>query len=293
MIRSMTGFGEATREVGNDLFHVEIRSVNHRYFKASLRLPEDLGFLETDLERLIRQRLSRGSITFRLHIRSLSSGAAYPLNIAAVQHYAEQLAAIRVEGTPTAIDLATLATLPGVVQPPEMDDAQREQRAHQAVEVTELALAQLLEMRSTEGRGLAEDLKKHCAALDTALAQIQARVPQVTAEYRDRLQARVTQLLADQPVELAADDLRREVAIYADRSDISEEVQRLTAHVRQFESALDKPDSAGRKMDFIAQEMLREANTIGSKSNDQALAESVIELKSNIDRIKEQVQNVE
>lgn len=294
MIRSMTGFGDAQREVAGQAYHVEIRTVNNRYFKPSLRLPEDYAFAEADLERLLRQRLERGSVFYRLYVRDLSADAAYTINASALEAYLRQLqAAAAASSAQVVIDLAQLAQLPGVCQPHELSDEEREARLRIATELTEAALAKLVAMRETEGHSLAEDLRAHLAVIAERAAAIKARVPVVVAEYRDRLAARVEQLIAKQNVSLAGEDLAREVAIYADRSDISEELSRLASHVQQFEAALGKREAAGRKLEFLAQEMLRETNTIGSKSTDAEVARHMLEMKSAVDRVKEQVLNVE
>jgi uncharacterized protein (TIGR00255 family) len=148
-------------------------------------------------------------------------------------------------------------------------------------------------MRTTEGKSLADDLRVHCQRVATHLDAIRGRASLVIEDYRKRLMQRVQELIADSGVRLAEDDVLKEVAIYADRSDVSEEMSRLTAHLAQFQELLVSREPAGRKLDFISQEMLREANTIGSKASDAQIARDTIEIKSAIDRIKEQVQNAE
>ncbi len=293
MIQSMTGFGEAQLEEDGHAYHVELRSVNHRYFKASLHLPDEFAFLEPPLEQMLRARLSRGSITLRLNQRDLSAAAAQDLNLAALRHYLTQLQEIHAPNATLTIDLATLALMPGVCQPHELSDEQRSRAAQTVERAARAALDRLLEMRAAEGRALAGDLRGHTAGIREQLAAIRARVPNVLLEYRQRLTARVQQLIAESNVTLAADDLLKEVAIFAERSDISEEISRLASHLEQFESALGRKEPAGRTLDFIGQEMLREANTMGSKAGDAEIARRIIEIKTSIDRIKEQVQNVE
>jgi len=293
MIHSMTGFGEAAIDQGGLAFHVSIRSVNNRYFKPSLRLPEEMSFLEPTLEQVLRKRVTRGSVTLRLDVRDLSETAAQPVNLAAIRHYVEQLRTVMDGEKHFTIDLATLATLPGVCQPQDISESQREDIEALVVELTDKAAARLTEMRAVEGRALATDLKQHCEAVRKSLAAIAERGGGVVEEYRKRLMQRVEQLIAGSNVTLAQDDLVREVAVFAERSDISEEITRLRSHLEQFEAAFSLPEPAGRKLDFISQEMLREANTIGSKAGDASIARHTIEIKAAIDRIKEQVQNVE
>lgn len=293
MIHSMTGFGEAQLDEAGHAYHLEIRSVNNRYFKSSVHLPEDFAFLETDVDRLLRRRLSRGSISLRLRIRDLTSAAAAELNSAAIQRYVEQLHGAGAGRAGLTIDLATLATLPGVCQPRDLDDAQRDRGWAIIQKLIEQALAKLIKMRAVEGQALAADLKVHCDRIQTYLKAIRERAPTVLTEHAERLASRVRELIADRNVRLAEEDLLKEISIYAERSDINEELSRLDAHLDQFDTVTAKEEASGRKLEFIAQEMLREANTIGSKAGDSQIGRAVIEIKSAIDRLKEQVQNVE
>jgi uncharacterized protein (TIGR00255 family) len=293
MIHSMTGFGEARCEDDGRAYQLEIRSVNSRYFKAAVRLPEDLSFAETKLERMLRSRLTRGSVTLRLMVRDLSETAAHEINIAAVRHYLSQLQAVMSGQAGLTFDLATLAMLPGVCQPPELSEQEREQGWKLTCELAEAALDQVVKMRAAEGQALAVELKTHCARVREHLAAVRERAPRVVEEYRQRLADRVQELIGNSSVRLAEQDLLREVAIYAERSDISEEIARLHSHLEQFDGCAASPEPAGRKMEFIAQEMLREANTIGAKAGDSEIARHIVEMKGAIDRIKEQVLNVE
>lgn len=293
MILSMTGFGEAQAEDNGRLYHVEIRSVNNRYFKASLRLPEDFAFLEPEIEQQLRKRLTRGSLTLKLFSRDASAAAAQDINLAAMRHYLGQLQSVLPPGNGCSIDLATLASLPGVCQPHEMSEAQRERAQTLVLRLVDGAADQLITMRAREGQALAAELHSHCAIVRSNLEAIRSRIGLVVDEYRRRLTQRVQQLLAESGAKLAEEDLLKEVAIYAERSDISEEITRLHSHLAQFAEAIDSREPSGRKLDFISQEMLREANTIGSKAGDSEIAKHTIEIKGVIDRIKEQVQNVE
>ncbi len=291
MILSMTGFGEAQLEEQGHAYHLEIRSVNNRYFKASIHLPDDFAFLEANLEQMLRRQLVRGSVSLRLYVRDLSAGAAQDVNQAAIRHYLARLQEVAPPEANLVVDLATLAMLPGVCQPHELSEQQRQQGIAIVTRLAEQAIGRLLEMRRTEGNTLAADLLAHCDAIDRELGAIRAHVPEMVEKYRDRLLARVEELLARSNVHLAAEDLLKEVSIYAERSDISEEINRLGSHLEQFRQAIGGNEPAGRKLDFIAQEMLREANTVGSKAGDADVARHVIEIKGAIDRIKEQVQN--
>lgn len=293
MILSMTGFGEASIEQNGHAYHLEIRSVNNRYLKASVKVPDDLAFLELEIEAVLRRRITRGSVYLRLYVRDLSAAAAHDINVAAIHHYLSQLRAAMPGESNYSIDLGTLAMLPGVCQPHEMTEREREQSLRIVEQLTDTALERLLDMRRKEGQALRADLLTHCERIRANLAAIRRRGGRVVDEYRQRLLSRVNELVAGSNVKLAEEDLIREVAVYADRSDISEELSRLDSHLDQLIESLDSPEPAGRKLEFIAQELLREANTIGSKAGDTEIARATIEIKSGIDRIKEQVQNVE
>ncbi len=293
MIRSMTGFGEARIDEDAHAYHLELRSVNHRYFKVQMRLPEELSFLETSLEQILRRHLSRGSISLRLSMRDLSAEAAQDLNAAAVRTYLTRLREAAGNTQNVTIDLATLALLPGVCQPHEMDDVRRQRCAAVVERLTDEAARRLVQMREAEGAALATDLRGHIEQVRSLTTEIRSRAPQMVEQYRDRLRARVQELIAGSGARLADEDLLREIAIFAERSDISEELARLDSHVEQFLTTMQEREPTGRKLEFIAQEMLREANTIGSKAADADISRRVVELKGVIDRIKEQVQNVE
>ncbi len=293
MVLSMTGYGDAQLEEAGQLYHFEVRTVNNRYFKCAIRLPDEFAFVEPELETLLRQRITRGSVTARMYVRDLSAAAAQDINPAALQRYVDQLRSAAGSDMRLTIDLAVLATLPGVCQPRELDEKQREAAWAIVEKLAKQALERLLAMRAAEGRALADDLRQQCGRMRTHLSAIRERGPGVVEEYRARLMSRVNELIAGSSVRLAEEDLLKEVAIYAERSDIAEEQSRLAGHIDQFDAGIASSEPAGRKLEFIAQEMLREANTIGSKANDSEIARHTIEIKTAIDRLKEQVQNAE
>lgn len=293
MIYSMTGFGEARAEDERRSYHLEIRTVNNRYLKTAIHVPEEYGTFETELERALRERLARGSVTLRLHVRERDPAAAVPIDAEVLGAYVAQLRQVAGDDPRATIDLATLLALPGVAQPAEWSPEERAARWTVLAGLVAAALERVVAMRAVEGAALAADLRAHCERIRASLAVVAERVPAVVREYRDRLAARVQELIADSNVRLAAEDLLKEVSIYAERSDISEELSRLSAHLDQFTELLDGGGAAGRKLEFVAQEMLREANTIGSKTGDAVIARELVEVKSAVDRIKEQVQNVE
>jgi uncharacterized protein (TIGR00255 family) len=294
MIRSMTGYGDARSVEEGVAYTLEIRTLNSRYFKATIKLPEALQFLEGEVEKVLRASLRRGSVSYQLRMKSQSADAAYDLNTAALQRYVDQLGSAKMpEGITGTIDLGAVGTWPGVAQTPDMDDAAKAGHWQSIKKLTDKALEKLVAMRVREGEAIKNDLLTHCETLRSNLSGVAERAPMVIGEYHERLKQRVTTLLANTTVQLEESALAREVAIFAERCDVHEEMARATSHIAQFESCLNQEGDTGRRLDFIAQELLREANTIGSKSNDTTIARHVVELKAAIDRLKEQVQNVE
>ena len=293
MIVSMTGFGDASAERDGTHYAVEIRSLNNRYFKPIIKLPDTISGLEPELESMLRGRLGRGSITYILKMRSDSAEAAYHINTGALKAYLEQLQSVKGLDRLVSIDLAGLVLLPGVCQEPRDETDEIERHGPVVRELTGRAIEKLNVMREREGRSLFDELMRHVAVIGASLAEISKRAPSVVEDYHKRLTQRVNQLLSKAELRVNEADLIKEVAVFAERADICEEIQRLTSHLGAFEQESRDGDHAGRKLDFITQEMLREANTIGSKANDAQIARHIVEIKGSIDRLKEQVQNVE
>lgn len=293
MLRSMTGFGAASGEIKSVSYVIEIRSVNNRYLKASIRLPDSLAAFETEMESLLRSKLTRGTVSLTIRMKVPEEQAACRVNSAALNNYLDQLRQLEVEGNSTLrIDLAALLALPGVCEPPPLEELA--QATHDGLlGLVGKAIDGLIEMRTREGKTLATDLENNCRAIEQQLAKVAEKAPCVVKDYHRRLAERVAELTNAGKIDMDADALAREVAIFAERCDIAEELSRLRSHVDHFRKAMNEPEPAGRKIDFIAQEMLREANTIASKANDSGIARSVVEIKTAIDRIKEQAANVE
>jgi uncharacterized protein (TIGR00255 family) len=293
MIVSMTGFGDATVQKDGTHYTVEIRSLNNRYFKPTIKLPENISGLEPELESMLREKLGRGSITCILKMRQDSAEAAYHINVPALNLYLAQLREVKGLTDIVSIDLAGLVQLPGVCQEPRDETDEIEKHGPTVRSLVKAAVVKLNAMRDREGLALFNELMKQTSTITLALAEIQKRAPAVIEDYHRRLQQRVNQLLSKAELRVSEPDLIKEVAVFAERADIAEEIQRLTSHLSAFEEACQKDAHAGRKLDFITQEMLREANTIASKANDAAIAKNIVEIKGAIDRLKEQVQNVE
>lgn len=293
----MTGFGDASAQEGAIHYYVELRSLNNKYFKATIRLPEPISGLEAELETRLRRVFNRGSVTLTVKIKLSDAHAASRVNDAALLTYLNHLETIhnKISDRAVHIDLTQLLALPGVLQPSADDEQLVEEARPVLFRLLDEAAKRLTAMRVREGQAIAADLLRQRDVMRDRLEHIRARAPLVIDEYHQKLRARIDQLMARAELRVNETDLIREVAIFADRADISEELSRLAGHLEQFERIVDDPNDepAGRTLDFVAQEMLREANTVGSKSNDATISRAVVELKSAIDRIKEQVQNVE
>ncbi len=294
MINSMTGYGQAQGEINGASYTVEVKSVNNRYFKTIIKLPELFSFLEEDIEKLLRKNLSRGTVNYSLRLRDISANVLFDIDETALQTIMETLSrAGAAAGFKGAFDIGNLLSLPGIVRPATPNEEVTKQTRESVLSISQEAIEQLKQMRVTEGNFLVEELKGHCRAIEKDLEQIRARSAAVVREYMTKLKQRVDTLLAEAKLKLDQETLAREVAIYADRSDISEEIGRMNSHLQQFVQSCQANEQAGRRLDFISQEMLREANTIASKASDCEIARCVVDMKCWIERIKEQVQNVE
>lgn len=296
MIRSMTGFGDAAGDAEGVHYFVELRSLNSRYFKSSIRLPEFIQALEPEIEAILRRRLHRGTVTLSVKATDTSAAAAWVVNQAALSRYLEQLRGLaQTDADDLRIDAAALLALPGALQP----DGDDERRLHEAratlLPLVKRACDRLLDMRQREGALLKEELERHHAEIADLLERIARRAPTIVEAHHSRLRERVETMLRDAGAVVEQVDLIREVAIYAEKIDIAEEVARLGGHLDQFREIVEDASSrpVGRTLDFLAQEMLREANTIAGKSNDVEVSRHIVAAKGAIDRIKEQVQNVE
>ncbi len=290
----MTGFGEARSQSDGLAVTVEVRTINSRHFKLSYRASEGYASLEPDVEAIARDTIRRGTVQLNLRVERHASADDYQINTAVLEGYRAQLEAFgKRSGWAEPVDLRLLLALPGVVD--EHVQADHDPRDDwPAIEpVIIKALAATTRMRTEEGAALAADLENNGRQVKHFLDQIAGRAPAVVESYQARLAQRVQQSLAELSVTVAPADLLREVSLFADRSDISEEMIRLRSHLQQYDEALRMPESSGRKLEFIVQEMGREVNTIGSKANDAEISRHVIDMKSALERIREQIQNVE
>jgi len=296
MINSMTGYGNAEGRLSGVTYLVEISTVNNRYFKPTIRLPETLGFLESDVEKELRREVLRGTANYTLRQKGAPADALFEINEKALATLLKRLGKISPSGgLERELDLGGLLALPGILSPAVPSSKEADRIRRKVLAITRQALKGLRSMRAAEGEALSADLEKHCRAIKTSLEQIQTRSAAGPKQYAEKLKKRIEELLSVAKLKLNDETLSREVAIFADRADISEEIARLDSHLVQFAKGLKSSagQGEGRKLDFICQEMLREANTIGSKAGDSEIVHLVVDIKCRIDRIKEQVQNVE
>jgi uncharacterized protein (TIGR00255 family) len=290
----MTGFGDFRGQDDRLCVAVEVRSVNNRYFKIVVKSPERFQPLEGEIERVVREAISRGTVNVLLRVDGLGGSLAYRLDSTVLKAYWQELNGVSSslsQSLPR--DLGSLLALPGVVV--EGDSARADPReAWPLIESTlREALKRLREFRAAEGASMAQDLQANLKIVIAELDQVAAKAPQIVREFRDKLHDRVRELLAGSEASVQPSDLIREVSIFADRCDIGEEILRLRSHIDQFQAFVREPQSQGRKLEFLTQEMVREANTIGSKANNVQVAHAVVEIKAAIERIREVVQNVE
>jgi uncharacterized protein (TIGR00255 family) len=290
----MTGYGDARHERADHALSAEVRTINSRHFKLNLRTTEGYGALEARIEAIVREYVRRGTIGVNIRIRHISLADDFRVNADVLENYLDQLQKVAAKrGLPEELRLEPLATLPGVIEELS-NDARDPESIWPLLEPTlREALESLGAMRSAEGKALADDLANQCATVSRSLNKIAERSPQIAELYRRRLKDRLDEALAEFKTTIEPADLIREVCLFTDRSDISEEIVRLRSHLQQFGQALQAQESAGRKLEFICQEMGRETNTIGSKANDAEISQEVVEIKTALERIREQLQNVE
>ncbi|HEX7379993.1 MAG TPA: YicC/YloC family endoribonuclease [Pirellulales bacterium] len=294
MLLSMTGFGEGHRHAAGVAVVVEVRTINNRYFKLTLKCGEGYSLLEPEIESVVRQQIRRGTVQVSLRVDRVRGSEDYQINQPVLANYLGQLRQLSEQlQLAESVPLAHLLVLPGVVIENPTSPAEAEEEWPLVREALVAAMDNLAQMRAEEGKAMTADLRANCQVIGTELREIERRAPLVVESYRGRLAERLQATLADFAVTLDPADLIREVGLFAERSDISEETVRLRSHLEQFDTIMDLPESSGRKLEFLTQEMFRETNTIGSKANDVQIARHVIEIKAAIERIREMIQNIE
>ena len=292
-MKSMTGFGRGEAEKNGIRITVEMKSVNNRYLDPNIKMPRILKFAEESIKRTMKKHLQRGRIETYVNMDMKAEDfTSVTVDGAMADAYFHALETLQTRfDLKGEIQLDQMLRFNDIIQV-EQSEADEDLLMEVLLQATESALLKLVEMRSVEGAHLKDDIESHLVKLDQLTQEIAERAPLVAKEYKGKLEARIEELL-DQKIDLDPARIANEVAFFADRADINEEIARLDSHMKQFCNVIEKDDAIGRKLDFMLQEMNRETNTIGSKSNDVAITERVIEMKSALEKIREQVQNIE
>jgi uncharacterized protein (TIGR00255 family) len=292
MLKSMTGFGAGRARVGDEEFSVELRSLNHKFCEVKARLPRELSTLEPVMVKQVKDRLARGAVEIFVKRQTATASGTVPvIDVALAKEYARAFRELaQALGAPAEVTWAQVATQPGVMKLEEkgMDVESATQAVHEALEQ---ALKALEQMRQVEGESIYADLDARLKLIEGWSREVTALAPRVVEEYRQRLSDRVAELARGVAVD--PQRLAQEVAMFAERTDIAEESTRLASHLEQFRALMASSEPAGRRMDFLVQEMHREVNTTGSKSQHAEISARVVSMKAEVERIREQVQNVE
>lgn len=292
MLLSMTGYGKGEAQVDSAVLTVEIKTVNHRYADITVKLPRALMALENEIRRQAGQVLRRGKIDIFVNFGQAEETSVVPvLNRPLAVAYHELFTQLRNDlGLSGGVSLELITSQKDVIQLREAESSSESLRdcLQQALS---RALEQVAGMRRNEGEATADDLRERLAQLEALLAEVEQRAPLIPREWQGKLQERLSRL--QQSLEWDPQRVAQELAIYADRCDISEELARFRSHLAQFRALFDDAEPVGRRMDFLVQELNREVNTMGSKSNDAGLTRAVVAMKAELEKIREQVQNVE
>jgi uncharacterized protein (TIGR00255 family) len=292
MIKSMTGYGKGESAYAGGKFTVEVRCVNHRYGEITVKLPRALLQFENDVKKRVAERLSRGKIDVFIQVEGAIALGVPTANLPLARGYYRAFNSIsEALGLGGEVDLALIASQRDVVTVAAETEASLEEIPEELLGSLAEALRQVDEMRLFEGESLLKDFQKRRLLLSGLIGQVATRSPLVVSEYAQRLKERIAQLCTDSG--LSDERLALEVALLAEKCDITEELVRLESHLRQFDETLARSEPVGRKLDFLLQEINREVNTIGSKANDAQIASCVVELKGELEKIREQVQNIE
>ena len=292
MIKSMTGFGRCEIQKGSRKFTVELKSVNHRYLDVNIRMPKKLNFFETAIRTLLKSYANRGKVDIFITYEDLSqSQVSVKYNAALAAEYLRYLRQMEEEfGLENDVRVSTLSRYPEVFTMEEQSEDE-EELWNGLKEALEGAFGQFVETRKAEGENLKKDILSKLDFLETEIVFVEERSPQIVAEYRAKLEEKMKELLADTQIE--DNRIAAEVILFADKICTDEEVVRLKSHIQHMRATLEEKEGIGRKLDFIAQEMNREANTILSKANDLEVSDHAITLKTEIEKIREQIQNIE
>jgi len=294
MVKSMTGFGRGEFNDGKRNIVVEIKSVNHRYCEIQVRMPRRYSFAEDAIKNTIKKYVNRGKFDVSMTVEYIAeSDIRVDLNRPLVQQYIDNMNVLRDEyGVNGDITLELISGMPEVLK--QVSDVENEDEIREnIIKATEAAAANLVKMREVEGEKLAKDLVERADIIKAMVDDISVKAAALPGIYKDKLKARIDDLL-DGVAEITEERLAQEVALFADKADITEEITRLRSHMDQMKSIISESTGAeGKKLDFLVQEMNREANTIGSKANDLGITEIMLKIKSEVEKIREQVQNIE
>jgi uncharacterized protein (TIGR00255 family) len=290
-MRSMTGFGLGEVPLGGGKLAVEVRGVNHRFLDVRVRVPRELGDLAAFVEQVAREKLTRGRYEVALRVDGVALGAPV-LDRERARAAFRALTELRDELAPgTEVPLSLLGSIPDLFVSPVDREIERLREATRAAFAA--SVKALDAMRAHEGKALAEDLMKRLTSVRRLAREVERRAPDVVEAHRKRLRERADRLRASTEIDVEPGRLEQEIAMFAERSDICEELTRLESHCAQFSALLASEEAVGRRLDFLLQEMAREANTVGAKSPDAQISHAIVEVKADIERMREQVQNVE
>ena len=292
MINSMTGFGRERKILNNREIIVEVRSVNNRFCEFSARTPRNYGYLDERLKALFKSQITRGKVEVSVSIyKQEGADAEIAINKTIAEGYIKALRSVKDEfALADDLSLSSIMRLPDVFTVVKTEDDE-EEIWRDVSEVANGALALFLEMRKTEGAKLYDDVLSRLAAIEDNVTKIEDRSPKVNDEYRDRLFAKLQEVLQDTNID--EQRVLTEAAIFADKTAVDEETVRLRSHIAQFRGLLEAKEPVGRKLDFLVQELNREVNTIGSKCQDITITKMVVDMKAEIEKIREQIQNIE
>ncbi|HCO19223.1 YicC/YloC family endoribonuclease [Gudongella oleilytica] len=293
MLKSMTGYGKGEASSSGFRIKVELKSVNNRYLDITVKLPRYLIYLEESIKKLIKEKLGRGKVDvfINLDFESISS-LEVKVDIPLAMNFKNALSDLKDQlQIEDSIRLSNILSIPDVIRTEkrDLDEASVWETLRSAIDS---ALSQIVVMRESEGQQLKLDMLEKLGKIEEITSEVKIRSPLVVEEYRRKLNERIAALL-EEPAIIDQDRLAMEVAIYADKSSIDEELTRMNSHIAQFRSIIEEDGAVGRKLDFLIQEFNREVNTIGSKSSDSIIVNKVVDLKSEIEKIREQVQNIE
>ncbi len=291
-MKSMTGYGRAKEERDGKTLTVELRAVNHRYLDCTVKAPRQYGFLDDAVKKAAAARIARGKVEVFVGVEVEEGGdVAVTVNHQLAKRYLEALHDLsETYGLRDDVTVTTLSKLPDVLGS-ERIEQDAEAMTRDVLAVFDKACDGFDQMRLREGEKLAEDVRSRCAAIERMVGEVETRSPERVKEYREKLLTRMKEVLADTSIDETR--ILTEAAIYADKTAVDEETVRLRSHLHQMDGMLQETQPIGRKLDFLVQEMNREANTIGSKANDVAMARIVVDIKSEIEKIREQIQNIE